>query len=178
MVDAGTTVPLTLVCAPAGSGKTVLVSSWARSRPDGPPAWVSLDEYDLRDGSFWPLVVDALTRHGVGPLATPYDGGRAFLVALGGALCALDVPVVLVLDCQTSLPLDVAGGLESLLRSSGGSSGSCSSPVWTLCCRSTGTASTARSSRSAAPTSGSPTRRPTPCSGAVGSSSPALPWRA
>jgi len=120
MVDAGTTVPLTLVCAPAGSGKTVLVSSWAASRPGGPPAWVSLDEDDLGDGSIWPLAAEALARHGVGPVAVPHDGGRAFLVALGGALCPLEEPVVLVLDCETSLPPDVAGGLEVLLRSSGG----------------------------------------------------------
>jgi LuxR family maltose regulon positive regulatory protein len=37
--------PLTLVSAPAGYGKTTLVSSWLSSL-DSPSAWVSLDEYD------------------------------------------------------------------------------------------------------------------------------------
>ena len=36
---------LTLVSAPAGYGKTTLVSSWLDTM-DGPQAWVSLDEYD------------------------------------------------------------------------------------------------------------------------------------
>jgi ATP/maltotriose-dependent transcriptional regulator MalT len=36
---------LTLVCAPAGFGKTVLVADWARRHPR-PAAWLSLDEGD------------------------------------------------------------------------------------------------------------------------------------
>lgn len=35
-------VPLTLVSAPAGSGKTVLIAAWARSHPETPVAWLSL----------------------------------------------------------------------------------------------------------------------------------------
>jgi LuxR family transcriptional regulator, maltose regulon positive regulatory protein len=120
MIDGATTVPLTLVSAPAGSGKTVLVSSWAAARPDGPPAWVSLDEDDLGDGSVWPLLVEALAQQDVAPVPLPHDGSRAFLVALAGQLCALGGPVVLVLDCDAPVPLDVAGGLEVLLRRSCG----------------------------------------------------------
>jgi LuxR family maltose regulon positive regulatory protein len=37
--------PLALVVAPAGYGKTTLVSAWLESR-DGPSAWLSLDEHD------------------------------------------------------------------------------------------------------------------------------------
>ena len=119
MLDDGVAVPFALVSAPAGSGKTVLVSSWA-ARHAGPLAWVSLDENDLGDGSVWALVVAALAQRGVEPVAPPYDGGREFLVALAGRLCALDGPIVLVLDCDATPPPDVAGGLEVLLRQSCG----------------------------------------------------------
>ena len=37
--------PLTLVSAPAGYGKTTLVSAWLATW-DGPNAWLSLDEHD------------------------------------------------------------------------------------------------------------------------------------
>lgn len=44
-LDAGFARPLTLVTAPAGYGKTTLVSRWLESRPEK-SAWVSLDESD------------------------------------------------------------------------------------------------------------------------------------
>src|SRR5215213_10392077 len=37
--------PLTLVCAPAGSGKSTVLSEWLAAA-DWPGAWVSLDERD------------------------------------------------------------------------------------------------------------------------------------
>src|SRR3954452_2281057 len=44
-LTAGVRGPLTLVSAPAGSGKTVLASTWATSgRAPGPVVWISLDE--------------------------------------------------------------------------------------------------------------------------------------
>src|SRR3954470_3417852 len=58
--------PVTLVCAPAGSGKTVLAGSWAASGTfPGPVAWISLDEDDERPGVFWTYVVTAMERAGV-----------------------------------------------------------------------------------------------------------------
>src|SRR5262249_33845313 len=46
--------PLTLVCAPAGSGKTVLVADWARRRKGKRAvAWVSVTERDEQPGVFW-----------------------------------------------------------------------------------------------------------------------------
>jgi LuxR family transcriptional regulator, maltose regulon positive regulatory protein len=46
--NTGRTRPLTLICAPAGFGKTTLVSEWHHSNDghDVPLAWLSLDEDD------------------------------------------------------------------------------------------------------------------------------------
>lgn len=44
-MDVGLEEPLTLVSAPAGYGKSMLVSHWAESL-ELPSAWVSLDESD------------------------------------------------------------------------------------------------------------------------------------
>src|SRR6185312_14136483 len=58
--------PVTLVSAPAGSGKTVLASSWvAAGAAPGPVAWISVDEEDDLPGVFWSYVVTGLERCGV-----------------------------------------------------------------------------------------------------------------
>ena len=50
---------LTLISAPAGFGKTTLVSEWVQ-RIDGPTAWLSLDEGDNDPTRFWCYVIAAL----------------------------------------------------------------------------------------------------------------------
>ena len=50
---------LTLVCAPAGYGKTTLVSHWLKGRPI-PTAWLSLDEADNDAERFWRYSITAL----------------------------------------------------------------------------------------------------------------------
>jgi len=54
--------PLTLVSAPAGFGKTTLLSTWVQSlSPERPRiAWVSLDEGDNEPVLFWMYVLTAL----------------------------------------------------------------------------------------------------------------------
>ena len=54
--------PLTLVSAPAGFGKTTLLSTWVQSLPPERPriAWVSLDEGDNEPVLFWMYVLTAL----------------------------------------------------------------------------------------------------------------------
>ncbi|HEY4387324.1 MAG TPA: AAA family ATPase, partial [Ktedonobacteraceae bacterium] len=54
--------PLTLVSAPAGFGKTTLLSTWAQSLPPkwSRIAWVSLDERDNESALFWRYVLTAL----------------------------------------------------------------------------------------------------------------------
>src|SRR5580658_4342990 len=66
---------LVLVCAPAGSGKTVLLADWAR-HGGRPVAWLSLDVGDNDPARFWRHVVAALSRArpGVGELAGPVLG--------------------------------------------------------------------------------------------------------
>jgi LuxR family transcriptional regulator, maltose regulon positive regulatory protein len=50
---------LTLVCAPAGFGKTTLLGEWAR-HSRGPVAWLSLDAADSDPARFWRYVAAAL----------------------------------------------------------------------------------------------------------------------
>jgi len=54
--------PLTLISAPAGFGKTMLLSAWRQSLPASNPlvAWVSLDEQDNDPELFWTNVLAAL----------------------------------------------------------------------------------------------------------------------
>jgi len=54
--------PLTLVSAPAGFGKTTLLSAWTQSLEAYNPlmAWVSLDEQDNDPRQFWTYVLSAL----------------------------------------------------------------------------------------------------------------------
>src|SRR3954447_10794198 len=64
MLDRAIERPVTLIGAGPGSGKTVLVNQWARSRPHG-VVWVSLDPEDAREARFWTLVQFALQQHGL-----------------------------------------------------------------------------------------------------------------
>src|SRR5205809_7739490 len=56
--------PFTLVSAPAGFGKTTLLSTWSQSLPSSTPrvAWISLDEEDNEPRLFWIYVLRALQR--------------------------------------------------------------------------------------------------------------------
>ena len=60
-LSAGVTGPLTLVSAPPGAGKTVMVASWVSAgAAPGPVAWASLDQGDADRHRFWRLVAAAL----------------------------------------------------------------------------------------------------------------------
>src|SRR6516164_2362887 len=75
-LDEGRAGRTILVCAPAGFGKTALLTAWASSGP-GPVAWLSLDEGDNDPARFWRHVAAALERARpgisgrVGPLLGP-----------------------------------------------------------------------------------------------------------
>ena len=72
MLRAGDAARLTLVSAPAGSGKTTLVAQWQAS-PDElrPFAWLCLDEQDNDPVRFWDGVIASLAR------TVPGTGARA-----------------------------------------------------------------------------------------------------
>jgi LuxR family maltose regulon positive regulatory protein len=125
LLDAGTQGPLTLVSAPAGTGKTVLVSSWASGLAAGRTlVWVSLRDASLGTGAFWRLVVSGLGRGGVEvPTAVSSGPGPlppSYTTSIAEAILNHSEPVVLVLDCDGALSSEVAGRLDALLQRSGG----------------------------------------------------------
>ncbi|MFF3573657.1 LuxR C-terminal-related transcriptional regulator [Nocardia jiangxiensis] len=105
-----------LVCAPAGTGKTVLAADWIRRLlPPARVLWVGLA--DLGDTQLWPAVATALgqgssTRTGSVP-DTPFEEAAAVLSAIGDA----STGTVLVLDDAHLItdPLTLSG-LEYFLE--------------------------------------------------------------
>jgi LuxR family maltose regulon positive regulatory protein len=99
---------LTLVVAPAGWGKTTLLSSWYAeiSQSTRSLAWVSLDEGDNDPMRFWMYVITALNRlhPGVGEnslallQATPSAPIEVVLTSLLNALIPISTETMLVLD--------------------------------------------------------------------------------
>ncbi|PZF83833.1 LuxR C-terminal-related transcriptional regulator [Jiangella anatolica] len=59
LLDEAVRAPLTVVTAPAGAGKTSLVSGWA-AETTTPTAWLSFDETDADSARLWSGVVAAL----------------------------------------------------------------------------------------------------------------------
>jgi len=101
---AGLTRPLTLISAPAGFGKTTLLSDW-RATTEGqayPLAWLSLDQGDNDPDRFWAYVMAALrSLPELAGLPDELDGGASpdvLLAPLINGLQAVSHPVVLVLD--------------------------------------------------------------------------------
>jgi LuxR family transcriptional regulator, maltose regulon positive regulatory protein len=125
LLDAGARGPLTLVSAPAGTGKTVLVSSWAAGLGSGRTVvWLSLRDATIGPGAFWHLIVTGLGRSGVEvPAAVssgPDAGDPSYTTSIAEAIVGHPEPVVLVLDCDGVLTSEVAGRLDSLMQRSGG----------------------------------------------------------
>ena len=91
-----------LVCAPAGSGKTVLLRSWlgAAGAADR-VAWVSVERGERDAQRFWLSVIDALAGADGAVervAAAPAFGGEAVVEQLVSQLHALPQPVVLIVD--------------------------------------------------------------------------------
>ena len=60
-LDVGVDGPLTLVSAPAGSGKSVLVAAWASgAQARCPVAWVTLEANEQSRSGFWPSLARGL----------------------------------------------------------------------------------------------------------------------
>ncbi len=117
---------LTLVSAPAGFGKTTLLTEWLAAAPaDGPSAaWLSLDQRDNDPALFWTYLVAALktAAHEVGAealslLRSPQPPIEAVLATLLNDLGAISNDVVLVLDDYHVIDArDVQDGMAFLLE--------------------------------------------------------------
>lgn len=95
--------PVTLLAAPAGYGKTVLLAQWLAEAQSPRVAWVSLDAGDNDPNRLWTHVTAALERAGRTPVrhATPHHGAmvpNSMLIAIVGALATVPEEIVLVLD--------------------------------------------------------------------------------
>jgi len=114
---------VTLLSAPAGSGKTVLLRSWiAAEGLASRTAWVTVDRGEHDAQHFWLLVVEALRAiRGVDDLverrtAIPEFDGQAFVDRLVAELEGLGEPIILAIDDLHELPsTDAQRQLESLL---------------------------------------------------------------
>lgn len=115
---------ITVIRAPAGSGKSALVSAWARTdRPPGPVAWLSLTSDDSQRGRFWRQVFLALAETGanerVAGLALPSPHAiEVLLSSMVTAVASLERPIVMVLDDLHEVDDEqVMADLGALLRS-------------------------------------------------------------
>jgi LuxR family maltose regulon positive regulatory protein len=106
-IEEGTERKLTLVSAPAGFGKTTLLSVWASERSNvRSVAWLSLDAADNDPARFWRYFVAAVDRlqPGSGETALALLGSpqappiEAVLTTLLNELADLEADVALVLD--------------------------------------------------------------------------------
>lgn len=101
-VDAG--LPLVLVSAPAGSGKSTLVAAWLATRPET-VAWLQVEQPDSDPARFWSHLAGAIERTQPGiaadlrPVIAGSSGDEAAVVpALVNRLTDLLAPLLLVLD--------------------------------------------------------------------------------
>src|SRR5215210_6578604 len=106
-LEEGLGLKLTLVSAPAGFGKTTLLSVWISGLSGGKPvAWLSLDPADNDPARFWPYFVTAMdqVQPGSGETALALLGApqappiEATLTTLLNELAVLPSDAVLVLD--------------------------------------------------------------------------------
>jgi len=112
-LEAGRALPLTLVSAPAGYGKSMLIASWL-DRATCPSAWVALDHDDSDIRQFVTYIVAAL--HRLFPdaceesLSLAKAAARPPVAALAAALSnelhGLEHPVILVLDDYHHIKVD------------------------------------------------------------------------
>ncbi len=108
LLDQSLKHPITLVSAPAGFGKTTILSAWTHALQTSHPlvAWLSLDEEDNNPQLFWTYVLAALERQRperFGLLLQSLQSSQApllksVLTALINLLLENDQHVVLILD--------------------------------------------------------------------------------
>jgi LuxR family maltose regulon positive regulatory protein len=104
LLETAVSSPVTVVAAPAGSGKTVLVRSWLERGTAGSTAWVAVERGERDAQRFWDLVlsqVRAAAPAGVkieARLPSPdFDSGAA-VDRLLAALAGIEERLILVID--------------------------------------------------------------------------------
>ena len=124
MLDEGMreSVPLMLVSAPAGSGKSTLIAAWAAARPE-PVAWLQIEDSDSDPAGFWSFLVAAVGRclPGVAGQVHPVVIGsqgddRVVVPAIVNAIVDNNQPVVVIVDDYHLIDNpDVHRGFERLV---------------------------------------------------------------
>ncbi len=117
-LEEGLSKKLTLVSAPAGYGKTTLLSEWLASGHQ-PAAWVVLDKGDNEPARFWAYVHAALqiALASTGSSLPEIPPGEMFLTDLINAVDTLHQPLILVLDDYHTIETQaIHDGLAYLLE--------------------------------------------------------------
>ena len=118
-LDRGVRGPLTLVSAPAGTGKTVAVASWvAAARAPGPVAWVSLSEAAGGPDAVWSLLIEALHRTGVvleGWATRQGVPSAQQRHRLARQITSQPEAITVVLDCDVDLSKEAADAVHQLV---------------------------------------------------------------
>lgn len=115
----------TLVCAPAGYGKSMLVADWATraSARDEPVAWLSLHKQDDGPYEFWSALIEALVLAGrpgrteqLDGLTPPAQGTEPrFVTKVVESLLAAGVRWIVLDDVHLLHDAEVLRGLDILL---------------------------------------------------------------
>ncbi|MGD1864605.1 MAG: LuxR C-terminal-related transcriptional regulator [Phormidesmis sp.] len=97
---------LTLVCAPAGFGKTTLLAEWVATVPTWAVAWVSLDQSDNTPATFWTYLITALKD------GKPGFGERSLSLVQSSQPPAIESILMILLNELTAIEVDIAVVLD------------------------------------------------------------------
>ncbi|GAB3432112.1 LuxR C-terminal-related transcriptional regulator [Actinophytocola sediminis] len=108
--------PVTLVCAPAGYGKTLLLADWVAATGDADKIWVGVDADDNDADRFWTAVRSAIRAPGA-TQDTDTPAVLAEVAEIIDALACLPAPTYLILDDLHELHgADTLHGIATLIQ--------------------------------------------------------------